>query len=64
MFCACVFVPIQGTRSPGRGLWKRCVRDRGRGCAGSWLKAKNRVMVCDEELNKYSLVTGLQQGNH
>lgn len=64
MFRAGVDFPIQGTGSSGRGVWKRCDGGWGRGRTGSPPKAKNLVVVCDEELNKYCLVTGLQQGNH
>lgn len=64
MFRAGVNFPIQGTGSSGRGFWERCSGDWGRGRAGSSLKAKNLVVVRDEELNKCSLVAGLQQGDH
>lgn len=60
MFRAGVNVPVQGTGSSGRGVWKRCSGGWGSGRTGSLLKAKNLVMVCDEELNKYSLVTCLE----
>lgn len=64
MFQASVNFLIQGTGSSGRGVWKRCSGGWWRGRTGSSLKAKNLVMVCNEELNKHSLVSDLQQGNH
>lgn len=63
MFRAVNF-PIEGTGSSGRGAWERCSGGRGRRRTGSPMNAKNLVVVCDEELNKYSLITGFQQGNH
>lgn len=62
MFRAGTHFPIQGTGSSGRGVWKRCSGSWRRGHTVSPLKAKNLVMMCDEELNKDRLVTGLQQG--
>lgn len=64
MFRAGVNFPIEGTGSSGRGVWERCGGGWGRRRTGSPMKAKNLVMVRDEELNKHSLVTGFQQGNH
>ena len=59
-----VNVPIQGAGSSGWGFWERCGGDWWRRRTGSPLNAKKRVMVCDEELHKRSLVAGLQQSNH
>lgn len=58
-----IHFPLKGTGSSGRGVWKRCFRGWWRRCTGSSLKTKNPVMVDNEELNKRSLVTGLQQGH-
>lgn len=59
MFWVGVSIPIQRTGSSVRGGGHR-----GRRSSGSWWKAKYPGVVCDEELNKCSLVTGLQQGDH
>lgn len=59
MFRAGVKLPIQRTGSSGRGVWKRGSGGWRGGCTGSLRKTKNLVMVCDEELHKYSLVAGL-----
>lgn len=55
--------PLKGTGSSGRSFWKRCFRGWWRRCTGNLLKTKNPVMVYNEELNKCSLVTGLQQSH-
>lgn len=62
-FVFVVHFRLKGTGSSGRGVWKRCFRGWWRRCTGSSLKTKNPIMVDNEELNKCSLVTGLQQGH-
>lgn len=63
MFWSGENLPLHGTGTSLRVVWKRGFGDWRSGGTRSLWKAKNLVMVCDKELYKYSLVAALKKGH-